>query len=61
MGFLLEFEDAEKVCLFLLDIRHCSFNNFIVNAVSALAAYYFFPKKPAISFEYIHDNQLTIF
>ena len=33
--------------------RHRSFNNFIVNAVSALAAYCFFPKKPAISLEYL--------
>jgi hypothetical protein len=41
--------------------RHRSFNNFIVNAVSALAAYCFFPKKPTISLDYLHDNQLTLF
>ena len=41
--------------------RHRSFNNFIVNAVSALAAYCFFPKKPTISLEYMYDNQLTLF
>ena len=41
--------------------RHRSFNNFIVNAVSALAAYCFFPKKPTISLEHLHDNQLTLF
>ena len=41
--------------------RHRSFNNFIVNAISALAAYSFFPKKPDISLEYLHDNQLTLF
>ena len=41
--------------------RHRSFNNFIVNAVSALAAYCFFPKKPAISLEYPHNNQLILF
>ncbi len=41
--------------------RHRSFNNFIVNAVSALAAYCFFPKKPIVSLEYLFDNQLTLF
>ena len=41
--------------------RHRSFNNFIVNAVAAIAAYCFFPKKPSISLEYYSDNQLTIF
>ena len=41
--------------------RHRSFNNFIVNAVSAIAAYCFFPKKPAISLEYFSDNQLVLF
>ena len=38
--------------------RHRSFNNFIVNAVSA---YCFFPKKPAISIEHYSDNQLVLF
>jgi len=41
--------------------RHRSFNNFIVNAVSAIAAYCFFPKKPAISIELYSDNQLMLF
>ena len=41
--------------------RHRSFNNFIVNAVSAIAAYCFFPKKPAISIEHYSDNQLMLF
>ena len=41
--------------------RHRSFNNFIINAVAAIAAYCFFPKKPSISLEYYSDNQLTIF
>ena len=41
--------------------RHRSFSNFIVNAVAAIAAYCFFPKKPSISLEYYPDNQLTIF
>ena len=38
-----------------------SYNNFIVNAVSDIATYCFFPKRPAISLEHIHDNQLTLF
>lgn len=41
--------------------RHRSFANFITNALSAIAAYCFFPKKPSISLEFIHDNQLTLF
>ena len=41
--------------------RHCSFNNFIVNAVSAIAAYCFFPKKPSIHLEYFSDSQLIFF
>lgn len=40
---------------------HRSFNNFIVNAVSAIAAYCFFPKKTAISIEHYSDNQLMLF
>ena len=28
--------------------RHRSFNNFIVNILSAIAAYCFFPKKPSV-------------
>lgn len=41
--------------------RHRSFANFIANALSAIAAYCFFPKKPSISLELVHDNQLTLF
>lgn len=32
--------------------RHQSFINFITNALSAIAAYYFFTKKPSISIEF---------
>ena len=28
---------------------------------SAIAAYYFFDKKPAIEVEFIHDGQLVLF
>ena len=38
--------------------RHRSFSNFIANSLSAIAAYCFFEKKPAI---FINDGQLTIF
>lgn len=41
--------------------RHRSFENFISNALSAIAAYCFFPKKPSISVEFVDDNQLTLF
>ena len=41
--------------------RHRSFENFITNALSAIAAYCFFPKKPSISVEFVYDGQLTLF
>ena len=41
--------------------RHRSFTNFIINALSAIAAYSFFPKKPSISLDFVFDNQLTLF
>lgn len=41
--------------------RHRSFNNFITNALSAIPAYCFFKKKPAIDVSLIKDRQLTLF
>ena len=41
--------------------RHRSFGNFMTNMISALIAYSFFPKKPAIKYETIQSNQLTLF
>lgn len=41
--------------------RHCSVSNFLVNAVAAIAAYCYFPKKPSISLERYEDNQLVLF
>ncbi|WP_143869015.1 transposase, partial [Bacteroides zhangwenhongii] len=41
--------------------RHRSFNNFIANALSAIAAYCFFEKKPAIDVSVINDRQLNLF
>ena len=41
--------------------RHKSFNNFIANALGAIAAYCFFEKKPDIELEFINNGQLTLF
>lgn len=41
--------------------KHRSFANFITNALSAISAYCFFPKKPSISLAFVADNQLTLF
>lgn len=41
--------------------RHRSYVNFISNALSAIAEYCYFPKKPSISLEFVPDNQLTLF
>ena len=38
-----------------------SFNNFIANALGAIAAYCFFDKKPAIDVEFVNDGQLSLF
>lgn len=41
--------------------RHRSFGNFITNLISGLSAYCFFTKKPAIKFEMVKANQITLF
>jgi hypothetical protein len=43
--------------------RHRSINNFLINTISALTAYCFFPKKPAIKVDWHTDthNQLFLF
>ena len=41
--------------------RHRSFSNFIANSLSAIAAYCFFEKKPAIDVKLFNDGQLSIF
>lgn len=41
--------------------RHRSFNNFVANVLSAIAAYCFFEKKPAIDINFINDGQLNLF
>ena len=40
--------------------RHRDVNNFIVNILSALTAYCFFPKKPALNLQKVEDGQLFI-
>ena len=41
--------------------RHRSFNNFIANSLSAIVAYYFFEKKPAIDVCFVKDGNLRCF
>ena len=41
--------------------RRRSFNNFIANSLSAIAAYRFFEKKPAIDVCFVKDGRLTMF
>lgn len=40
--------------------RHRSINGFIMNMLSALTAYCFFPKKPSLNIECVKSNQLLI-
>lgn len=41
--------------------EHHSFNNFIANALAAIAAYCFFKKKLAIDLQFVNDGQLKLF
>lgn len=41
--------------------RHRSFNNFIANSLSAIVAYCFFEKKPAIDVCFVKDGNLRCF
>lgn len=40
--------------------RHRAFHNFVVNLLSGIASYCFFPKKPTINLEKVVDKQLTL-
>jgi len=40
--------------------RHRSLANFLSNLLAGLAAYSFFPKKPAIKYDPVHTNQLSM-
>ena len=41
--------------------RHRSFNNFIANSLSAIVAYCFFEKKPAIDVNFVNDGTTCYF
>ena len=41
--------------------RHRCFDNFIVNLLGVIAAYYLFPKKLCINVQRAIDTQLTLF
>lgn len=41
--------------------RHRSFTNFATNLIAGIIAYSFLPKKPAIRYKTINDDQLTMF
>ena len=41
--------------------RHRSFTGFIVNTIAALIVYAFFHKKPAIKYQPVESNQLSVF
>ena len=40
--------------------RHRSFAGFLLNLLSAVGAYHFFPKKPSINVSYVRTNQLSL-
>lgn len=40
--------------------RHCSLNGFLLNLMSAIAAYSFFPKKPSIKMDIEETNPKVI-
>ncbi len=40
---------------------HRPFQNFLTNLISDLIGYSFFPKRPAIKYEVVKTNQLTLF
>lgn len=41
--------------------RHRSINNFLINIISALTAYYFFPKKPSLNIDFeLPSTQLML-
>ena len=41
--------------------KHRLFKHFIANALSAIAAYCLFDKKPAIDVSFVNDGQLRLF
>lgn len=41
--------------------RHRSINGFLLNIISTLVAYSYFPKKPSLNIHMEKTNQLTLF
>ncbi len=41
--------------------RHRSFESFLVNLISGIAVYCFFPKKPTFNLKKVTNNQMTLF
>lgn len=52
-------DELKNICK-LQHTRHRSVNNFLINTISALAAYSFFPKKPSLNIKFQHSNQLLL-
>lgn len=53
-------DELKNICQ-VQHTRHRSLVNFIVNLIGGMAAYSFFPKKPAISYQKSTDTQLSLF
>lgn len=53
-------DELKNICL-IEHTRHRSFNNFIANLISGIAAYCFLPKKPAIKVEFEKQAQLSLY
>lgn len=53
-------DKLKNICK-LQHIRHRSVNNFLMNTMSALCVYHFFPKKPSLNIVFqTNDNQLLL-
>jgi len=52
-------DELKNICK-LEHTRHRSVMGFLLNLISALTAYCFFPKKPSLNITPINDNQLTL-
>ncbi|MGC9355017.1 MAG: IS982 family transposase [Mariniphaga sp.] len=52
-------DELKNICK-LEHTRHRSIIGFLLNLISALTAYCFFPKKPSLNITPIKDNQLTL-
>jgi hypothetical protein len=52
-------DELKNICK-LQHTRHRCVNNFLINTISALAAYSFFPKKPSLNIIFEESNQLLL-